>query len=278
MDTESVQKIINSTRKVRSTASFALLMLAIFLLVATVSSLKSMSYIGQGVAPTNTITVSGEGEVYAVPNTATFTFSVSETAKDVATAQSKATDDINKAIAYLKSQGIADEDIQTTDYSISPQYTYQQAVCPAVAVNEGTVSSAVYCPSGKQTLTGYQVSETDTIKVRDTDKAGTLLSGLGSAGISNVSGLSFTNDNQNDLQDQARTKAITEAKKKAQELAHELGVSLGTVTSFNENTGGVVPIMYAAKAMSASADSIAPSISTGQNKITSDVTITYAIY
>jgi uncharacterized protein YggE len=282
MDEKSVQEIITATHKVRMLAAFALAMAGVFLFIAAVGQLKGLAYIGSGVPASNTISVSGEGEVFAIPDTATFTFTVDETAKDVATAQASATKKANDIIAYLKGQSIADTDIQTTDYNINPQYSYQQAVCPNVPVAESssgmTPTIAVYCPPGKQTITGYEVSQTVSVKVRDTSKAGAILAGVGGKGVSNVSGLSLTVSNQDALQLQARDKAIADAKGKADALAASLGVQLVRIVGYNENGGPV----YYPKAMSMSvgaSDSAAaaPSIPTGQNKITSDISITYEI-
>jgi len=257
----------------------ALGVLALFLLIATLSELKSIQFIGSGVTASNTISVSGEGSVFAVPNTASFTVTVQETAKDVTTAQTKANKENNGILAYLKGQGIDEKDIQTTDYNIYPQYDYQRAACPA-----STDGSYVPCPPGRQILTGYQVTETLSVKVRDTSKAGTILSGVGSLGASQVSGLSFTlNDaDQVAYEAQARGKAIDDAHTKAEALAKQLGVSLVRVVGFNENSGG--PIYYA-KTMAADmgyggampAEAPAPEISAGQNKITSNVSVTYEI-
>jgi uncharacterized protein YggE len=270
MEDQSVQKIIVATYPVRMMAATALGLLALFLLVATISELRSYNYIGAGIQATDTITVTGEGKVVAVPDTATFTFSVDETASDVATAQGKATTAANTVIDYLKSQGIPDTDIQTTDYNVNPQYDYSSQIC----------TTNGYCPPQKQTISGYEVSETVSVKVTDTTKAGTLLSGVGTRGVSNVSGLTFTVADQNALDDQARSKAITDAQTKAKALAGELGVSLVRVTSFNENSGGYPVPMYAKASDSmalASGASVAPQIPVGQNTTTSDVSITYEI-
>ena len=277
MDEQTVDKVISATDLMRKAAVVALGMLALFLLVATVNELKSSAYIGSGISPTNTINVSGHGEVFAVPDTAQFSVTVQEKAKDVPTAQTAATNDANAIDAYLKSQGVDEKDIQTTDYSIDPQYEYQSASCPL------TTSSAtpIYCPPGKQVLTGYQVSETFTVKVRDTSKAGTLLSGVGSKGASQVSGLTFTVADQNAVDAQARDKAIADAQSKADALAKSLGVSLVRVVSFNENRNSPGPIyakaMYSTASGAADMAVPAPSIQTGQNKYTDDVTITYEI-
>ena len=246
-------------------------MLAIFLLVLTISTLKQLHYIGSGVAATNTISVDGTGDVFSVPDTATFSYSVTNLAKDVVAAQTKVNNDGNAILAYLKEQGVEEKNIQTTDYSVNPQYDYSNGVC----------GPAGYCPPGKQVLSGYQVSQTVTVKVKDTNKAGTLLSGIGAKGATNISGLSFTVENETALQAQARSKAIEDARTKANELAKELGVSIVRIVGFSESGRGG-PIYYAkAMRMDSAGEGAqsAPSaeIATGQNKITSNVSVTYEI-
>ena len=271
MEEQSVQQIIKATHWPRTMAATALGFLAIFLLVGTISGLKSMQFIGSGVSATNTITVNGEGEVFAVPDTATFSVTVQNTAKDVTTAQDASTKQGNEIIAYLKSQSVDEKDIQTTDYSVNPQYEWIQSACP-----QGS-----YCPNGRQVLTGYQVSQTLSVKVRDTKKAGALLSGVGSRGASQVSGLSFVIDKEDSLKDEARDKAITQAKGKAEVLAKSLGVSLVRVVGFYENEGGGPIYGYGMggdeRMIAVSASKAAPEIPAGQNKIVSNVNVTYEI-
>ncbi len=257
-------------KRIETAAIFAIAMLGVFLLILALSSLKEFRFIGSGVTATNTITVSGTGDVFSVPDTATFSFSVMETAKDVTTAQTTVNTKANAIIAYLKSQSVDEKDIQTTDYSVNPHYEYSQGVC-----------TTGYCQPGKQTLTGYDVSESVTVKAKDTTKAGVLLSGIGSKGATNVSGLSFTVDDETALEAQARQKAITDARTKANELAKQLGVSIVRVVGFSEDGRGG-PIYYAkTMAMDSSAGmgamAPAPEIATGQNKITSTVSVTYEI-
>ena len=270
----------------------AVVLLAAFLLVQTVSALVGIRYIGTGVAAANTISVSGHGEDLAVPDIATFNFSVVSDKATVADAQADATAKANAITAYLTGAGVDTKDIQTSGYSINPQYTYQNAVCPQTPVvptsaydvsgssssGSAVSSSVVYCPPGKQTLTGYEVSQSTTIKVRDTSKAGDLLAGVGSKGATEVSGLTFTFDDPTAVQTAARNKAIADAKSKAEALASQLGVSLVRVVSFTENTGGSYPqpVMYA-MAAGATDKASAPVISPGQNTTTDDVTITYEI-
>lgn len=267
--------------KLRKVLMGVLAALGLFLVFQVISTAMSWRYIGTGVAATNTIVVSGHGELLAVPDIATFTFSVVSDKATVADAQADATAVANAVTSYLKGAGVDDKDIQTSDYSVSPQYDYQNAVCPQVAptIYNGTVSSQAiaYCPPGKQVLKGYEVRQTTTVKVRDTKKAGELLAGVGGKGATEVSGLSFTFDDPAAPQDQARDKAITDAKAKAEVLAKQLGVTLVRVVSFNENGNSPSPMVYGMAASAVAKDATAPEISVGQNKIQSDVSITYEI-
>jgi hypothetical protein len=243
----------------RSIAWWVLVMLGVFLTIQVIASVMGLRYIGAGVAAANTITVSGHGEFDAAPDTATFTFSVVSDKSTAAAAQADATQKQNAVSAYLKAQGIADKDIQTSGYNVNPQYDYTD---------------------GKQTLRGYEARQSTTVKVHDLTKAGDLLVGVGQQGATEVSGLNFTFDDPNAPQMQARQKAIADAKAKADELAKELGVSVVRVTAFNESQGGNIirPIAaYAGMGMGAADKAAAPAINPGQNTVTDDVTITYEI-
>jgi uncharacterized protein YggE len=245
-------------------------LLSLFLLLLSINEIRSFGQPLPDVAATNTITVSGEGDTLAVPDIATFNFSVTETAAAVQDAQSAADTKANAAIKAMTDGGVAAADIQTTAYSINPHYEYTNGVC--------SPTSGI-CTQSKSTITGYDVSETVQVKVRDLSTAGTLLAAVGSLGVQNVDSLQFSIDNPDTVQAQARAKAITDAQTKASTLAKQLGVRLVRIVNFSENNGSVpMPVMFASNAMAASgAVAPAPAISTGQQTVTSDVSITYEI-
>jgi len=249
----------------------ALAMLAVFLLVLTISAFKEYRFIGTGVPASNTISVSGKGEVFAVPDTGEFMVTVREEAETVEFAQSEATKKINAVIEYLKGAGVEEKDIKTVSYNVNPKYEWSQERC----VNG-------YCPPGKQELIGFEVSQSLSVKVRDTKKAGELLSGVGSKGASEVSGLTFTIDDEDALRAEAREMAIDEAQEKADMLAAQLGVTVVRVVGFYEESGGYpMPFAYGkgGNVMMASDArmEVAPELPTGENKITSNVNITFEI-
>ena len=231
-----------------------------------------LRYVGAGLQATNTINVSGYGEAFGVPDIATFTFSVTSEKSTVAAAQTEATAKINAITEYLKSQNIDDKDIRTTDYSVYPQYDYKTEICAA----------GYPCGGGTQVLRGYQVRQTTTVKIRETDAAGDILTGVGSKGATEVSGLVFTFDDPEGVQNEARNEAIANAKEKAETLARSLGVTLVRVVSYNDSGNYPSPlyrtdIAYGMGGAEDSVKSIAPALSVGENKVISNVNITYEI-
>lgn len=247
-------------------------MLVLFLLAQTLKTFKEYRYVGSGVTASNTISVTGMGEVFAVPDRATFSVTVREEAKEVADAQEKATEKSNAIIAYLKSAGVEEKDIKTVSYNVNPKYEYSQGVCTQYS-----------CPPSKQTLVGFEVYQMLEVKVQDPKKAGELLSGVGGKGASEVSGLSFTIEDEDQLKADAREEAIADAEAKADELADQLGVKIIRVVGFYEDSGGYQPYAYGKGGIAMDAVSErsvaapAPQLPTGENKIVSNVNITYEI-
>jgi uncharacterized protein YggE len=216
--------------------------------------------------PVNTITVSGTGEVVVKPDIATISFGVSAENLDVAKAQSDSATKMNSIIEALKKNGVDEKDIKTTNYSIYPRYDYTK------------VASPMYPYGGKQVLAAYVVSQTVEVKIRDISKSGAILSSVGGLGVTDISGLNFSVDKIKDVQNDARDLAIKDARAQAEVLAKGLGVKLVKITSFSE--GNRSPIYYGMMEKAVSApmmDSVAPSVPAGENKITSNVTITYEI-
>lgn len=218
----------------------------------------------------NTISVTGNGEVTAVPDIATVSFSVHSEGKDIAAAQKIVTESANAVIKALKDGGIDEKDIKTDSYTSNPKYEWSSTPC-----REG------FCPPGNQKLVGYEVTHSMTVKIRNLDKVGDILAVLGTQKVENMYGPNFTFDDDRDLQSEARAKAIDDAKTKAKELAKSLGVHLGKIVEFSDSGyGGPVPYMLkGGVAMdAATAESApAPTVPTGENTVSSQVTITFRI-
>jgi len=257
----------NKHRLFRALTALAVF-LTVFVVVLGINELRRSGLIGKSDSLA-TIVVSGNGEVFAIPDIATFTFTVTEEADTNKAAQDGAAERVNRALELLKDNGVEERDIKTTSYNLYPRYEYR----------EDTIACVTFpCPRppNKRVLVGYEVSQSLLIKVRDVEEAGEILSLVGDI-ASNVGGINFTIDEEDELKREAREMAIDEAQKKAKALAKDLDIKLVRIISFSE--GGSYPSRFFALE-SAAIDGIggeAPNIPVGENKISSNVTITYEI-
>jgi uncharacterized protein YggE len=203
------------------------------------------------------ITVSGEGSVYGQPDVAVATLGVQATAATVADARSQASDKMDAMLSALKNGGVAEKDIQTTQFSIDPQYDFS---------------------NNRQTLTGFMVNNIVSVKIHNIDKTGELIDAAVSAGgdQARVQGLQFTIDDPSSLKDEARKKAMTDAHGRAQTLADAAGATLGGARSITEG-GGATPITFGAADMAKLAAAPTTPIETGQLQVTIDVSVVYEL-
>lgn len=256
------------------TMMFAIVVL--YMIVLTINEFRTGSYIGREGGMQSTITVSGEGEVFQAPDIATFSFTVTEEGKTVADAQEKATLKLNKTVEMLqKSKVDTEKDVRTLEYRINPKYEYYYQPQPLAC-------TSTYCPPvtvKEPKIIGYEVSQTNEVKVRNLEVAGELLTGIGALGVQYVGNLQFKIEDEDSVKQQAQEKAIAEARAKAEKLADQLGVRLVRVANFSENN--YMPYYYGKGGdmapMSAVREASAPEISVGENKTTSNVMITYEI-
>ena len=253
--------------KVKKSIVAALVLLSLFLAAKFVGEVKAFRFIGSNSQTQSIISVSGKGEVVGIPDIASFSFSVTEESLVVTDAQRDAAQATNDILVYLKKSGVAEKDITTSGYNIYPRYEY------------GTAGSLYPNPSGQQKLAAYVVTQSVAVKIRDLGSAGKILGGLGELGATNVSGLSFEFDKRDALVREARDKAIADARIEASKLAKSLGVQLIRIISYSE--GGGYPIYARAYDMAPQASgkggAVPPEIPVGEDKIVSNVTITYEI-
>ena len=248
-----------------------LIVLILFFVVKLLTEWRSL-----GTMVSNTVTLSGHGEVNAVPDIANVYFTIRKEAKTVKEAQNGVAEIEKKTLDFLKAEGVAEKDIKTTNSSFNPKYEYQYDTKVLIPCNEFS------CPPrpGKSVISGYETYESITVKVRNTDDVGKIMQGLGELGVSELNGPNFTIDNEDALKAEARKKAIDDAKEKAKVLAKDLGVRLGRIVNFSEGGEYGGPIYLAESAMmKGGADRVsAPAeIPKGENIISLDVTITYEI-
>ncbi len=210
---------------------------------------------------TTGIWVSGEGKVDATPDVAIISVGIQSQEVTVADAQAKAAEAMDKVMQALKAQGVDEKDIQTASYYISQVTRWDN-------------------DKQEQIITGYSVTNTVTVKVRDVTKAGTTIDAVAAAGgdLTRVNGITFTLDDPTSKYNDARDLAIANAKAKAQQMAEKSGAKLGKITYITESTN-YSPIYrgYDTKANGAAPEAVSTSISAGELQISTTVQIAYAI-
>jgi uncharacterized protein YggE len=268
---------------VKNLYKLALVFFTILSLLYAVRILAEFRYYRNSDQGFNSITLSGHGEVFAVPDIATIYFSV-ESSKPT---QGGASDEVNtktkNILDFLKSSGVVEKDIKTENYSSYPKYSN-----PAPCVYSGSEigypnsPSMMYpCPSSTESkIIGYVVSQSVTVKIRKVDDSSKIIDGINKIGVTNMSGPNLTIDDEDALKAEAKKLAIDDAKAKAKVLAKDLDVRLGKIMSFSDNGDYPMPY-YGGVMMGASYDQSVKSapaeIPKGENTITADVMITYEI-
>ena len=208
----------------------------------------------------STVTVSGEGIVYASPDVAYLEIGVQTVDTDLSKAFSQTGDTISKVLKALKDLGIDDKDIQTSGVNVSPQNQYD---------NNGN-------PTGSPT---YTVSNTVEVTIRKIDQVEAVLTSSIAAGANSINSLSFGIQDTSALEAQARTQAVAQAKDRAQQLTSALGVTLGKPITISEipQSSGPVPFNFRANVAALPATGGGQPVSQGQLSVTIDVQITFGI-
>jgi len=174
------------------------------------------------------IIVTGEGRSDARPDMATITVGVSSQAVTARAALDDNTARLAKVLDQLKAAGIADRDLQTSGLNLGPVIDYSA--------------------QGQARVTGYQVSNQLTVRVRALDNLGTILDQTVSDGANEFRGLGFALSEPGPAMDAARVGAVKDARRKAEMMAEAAGVKLGKVMSISEQVMHAAPIMFARSA------------------------------
>lgn len=207
------------------------------------------------------ISVSGEGDAAVAPDMAILSFSVVKQA-ETAAALSENSKAMTEVQAALKAAGIADKDLQTSNFSVQPVYKQFEP------------KNGVYIPPE---ITGYQVTNGLTVRVRQLAKLGEILDSSLKLGINQGGDIAFTNDRPEATVTEARKAAVADAISKAKTLAEAAGVKLGRVLEISETMQRPMPMpqtMLRAAAMEKS-DSVP--IAAGENTYKVSVNVTFAL-
>ena len=166
----------------------------------------------------NGIHVSGSSTVKAPPDIATMQVGVQTFAEKAEDAVAKNNGKVEAMIVALLEKGIAEADIQTTSFNISPQREYKANHPPVVI--------------------GFNVSNMLSVTIRNLDRVGQILQATVDAGANNVHGLTFSIEDPTPLKQQARKLAMEDALARAEVMAETAGVKVGKPIQIQETSWG----------------------------------------
>lgn len=171
------------------------------------------------------IWVSGSGRVTVTPDLGLLNLGVEARAATVAEARDQAARAMESIMAVLADAGIEEKDIRTQFFNIQPEYTYNEL-------------------ERRQEITGYRVTNTVNVKVRDLEAMGSLIDEVATAGgdLTRINSIRFTVEDTQQFAFQAREAAVKAAMEKAEQFAQLTGVTLGNLAYIAE-TGANVPVV-----------------------------------
>ncbi|MBN8849954.1 MAG: hypothetical protein BGO24_06075 [Sphingomonas sp. 67-36] len=210
-------------------------------IAAAGAALASMPALADSAIPEGTtLDVTATGKVTRTPDIATTRASVVTQSATAGAALSENATRMARVIQALKAAGIAERDIATSNVGLSPQYRYQQNEAPVI--------------------TGYQASNTVSVKFRDIGRSGAALDALVKAGANQIDGPSMSIDKPESAFDEARADAVRIARARAELYAKATGLRVVRIVSINENGESgdnpprPMPMMYARVAAAPAAD------------------------
>jgi uncharacterized protein len=285
--------LIQSNNLRKNLFTLILIFVALFLIVKTVLTYKeAVDY--KNINNVSYINVSGKSEIYVKPDTLTFNININEEGKDNAEVTKKVADKEKKALEILKANGVKEEDVKLQGYSTQDKYENVTQPCtyPAVAPSLSPDSRmqpmiARPCENTNSKIVGQIITQTMEVKIKDIDTNANseirskIITELSAQNIK-ADGFTFVVYDVDTIKKQQREKAIANAKVDAKKLAKDLGVRLDDLSSFSDNNG-MYPMygmggdaMMSKSSIETQAPS-APELAPGQQKITSNVTLTYSI-
>jgi uncharacterized protein YggE len=209
------------------------------------------------------ILVSGQGSADIAPDMAVLQLTVTReaaTARAALDANSAAMAEVLKA---LRAEGVAERDLQTTNFSIQPKYVYP--------------SQKSQAEDKSPRIVGYTVRNGLSVRVRELGKLGGIMDKSVTLGVNEGGNILFTNDDPAAAIEQARARAVADAMAKAKALATAAGVTLGKVLELSEQSHqpGPVPMVRGEMMMARAADSVP--VAAGENSYKVTVNLSYGI-
>ncbi|MBC8104399.1 MAG: SIMPL domain-containing protein, partial [Cytophagales bacterium] len=206
------------------------------------------------------------GEVQVKPDIARVTLGVQNQGREASGVSQENAQKTAALIKAVKAAGVADKDIQTTGYSLYPQYDYSNGIAP-----DGRPLPVTSPPK----ISGYQASNTVTVTVRKIENAGKVIDAGIKAGGNAANGINFDVDNSTPSQDAALQKAVADAIRKAKVIAKATGATGLTLVGVQQADYQPPRPMFKAAMMSRTAEAVPTPVEAGESTITASVTVRF---
>ena len=235
------------------------------------------------VAPGNTLlTVSAEGRSLRQPELAVFSAGVTTQGRTANAALAENSRAMARVIAELKSAGIAERDIQTSNLSINPIYSNPERDAMMAARMSGQPYVPLPPEQQIQKIIGYSVNNQVSVRQRKLGDYGKVIDTLVEAGANQVNGPMFQMDDADPALDEARVAAMKKARERADLYARAAGLRVARILSISESGGyyGPPPVVFAqAERGGVGAPPPPPPapIQPGEMQMTTSVTVLYEL-
>lgn len=203
---------------------------------AIAMALAATALIAPATAQAQQVEISAQGPVIelsvfesvtAAPDLVTVGAGVTTQAPTAVAAMRENAVQMRRVIDRLIALGVPEEDIQTTGINLNAQYDYDRA-------------------NQRQVFRGYQVSNRVSVKLREIERTGEVLDALVTAGATDLSGPSFSLENDDEAKAEARKRAVERAEARARAYAAMYGYGDVRVLSVSEAIQGRGPVQQRA--------------------------------
>jgi hypothetical protein len=226
------------------------------MLLTPSAALAQQATITQTVVGTR-LDITATGEVTRVPDIATISAGVVTHDATASGAIDQAARRMARVRDALKSAGIADRDIQTSNISLSPDYVYANNEPPK--------------------LNGYSASNQLNVRFRDIGSSGKILDALVAQGANRISGPNLSIDKPEAALDEARAQAVAIGRARADLYARSLGMRVARVVAVSESGGYAPPPPMPPMVMAARAERDQTAIDPGEQKLQVNVSMTFEL-
>jgi hypothetical protein len=201
------------------------------------------------------LTVTAEARASAKPDIATVAAGVVNEAPTAEAALAENGRRMTAVLAAIRRAGVADRDVQTSQLSIQPQMVYAENLPPRV--------------------TGYQATNTVSVKVRNMANVGRVVDAIVAQSGNQLNGVSFGLDDPDAALDGARAEALKRARARGELYAQAAGLRLHRIVAISES-GGVEPPRPMPMLAMARAEGATP-VAPGEVQLTAAVTVTFEL-